>query len=109
MVYGGVGPSINTVSVELNGDMLPPTSFNFIPANITKNKTLWGGAGQVGFEYMLPNRFMIDISYNLVVSSQDSLPTINFQTTTGGVYTAFSQRVGVVEQGVNITINKYFM
>lgn len=109
LVYGGLGPSINTVSEVLNGDVLPPTSFNFLPVNITTNKTLWGGAGQIGFEYLLPNRFMVDISYNLVVTGKTTMPTILFRTGASSAYTSFSQQVQVVEQGVSISINKYFM
>ena len=109
LVYGGIGPSIINVSAELNGDVLQAGSITLQPVNITNNKTIWGGAGQVGFEYMLPNRFMIDISYNLLASGNTSIPAIYFETGIAGAYTSFSQQVQVIEQGVNISINKYFM
>jgi outer membrane protein W len=109
LVYGGVGPSITDVSEQLNGDMLLPTSVVFQPTNITNNKVIWGGAGQVGFEYMLPHRFMVDLSYNLVASGNTKIPNLYFLTGTSNLYTSFAQKVQVVEQGINITVNKYFM
>ena len=109
LVYGGIGPSIIRVDEILNGDLLPATSSTFQPANLSSTKTILGGAGQIGFEYMLPNRFMVDISYNLLASGNTSIPAILFQTGTPGAYTSFHQSVQVVEQGINISINKYFM
>ena len=108
LMYAGAGPSWATVQVNLNGDVLPPSSLNFIPENISQSKTIIGGAGQVGFEYMLPNRFMVDISYSFLATPTTSIPAINFDTTTNIGFTKFSQSVNVVEQGINITINKYF-
>lgn len=108
LVYAGVGPSLATVRVNLNGDVLPPNSLTFIPENMSSSKSILGGAGQVGFEYMLPNRFMIDISYGFLVTPTTAIPNINFATTTNVGFTRFSQSVGVVEQGINITLNKYF-
>ncbi len=109
LVYGGAGPSLTRVSEQLNGDLLPPTSFVLQPVNISQSKLFLGGAGQVGFEYMLPNRFMIDFSYNLVVSGNSKMPNLYFQSGTANNYTLFSQQIQVVEQGINITINKFFM
>lgn len=109
IVYGGMGPSVNTVTEELNGAVLLNTSLNFQPVNISKNHTFWGGAGQVGFEYLLPNRFMVDISYNLVVSSNQTIPSLIFPTGNPSMYTSISQSMHLVEQGINISVNKYFM
>lgn len=108
LMYAGAGPSWATVRVNLNGDLLPPSSLNFIPENTSQSKTMIGGAGQVGFEYMLPNRFMVDISYGFLATPTTGIPALNFATTTHIGYTRFSQNVNVVEQGVNITLNKYF-
>ena len=108
LVHGGVGPGWATVQDNLNGDVLPPSSLTFIPGNMSKSKTILGGAGQVGVEYMLPNRFTIDISYGFLATPTKALPDINFSTTTNVGYTRFSQNVNVVEQGINITLNKYF-
>jgi len=109
LVYGGLGPSITDVTEVLDGELLPASSTVFRPVNLSATKTIWGGAGQVGFEYMLPNRFMVDISYNFVVSGNVNMPPMYFQSAAAGAYTTFVQRVQVVEQGVNISINKYFM
>ncbi|AHE67558.1 outer membrane protein [Legionella oakridgensis] len=108
LVYGGIGPAMVDVAAELNAEILAPTSTTFQPVNTTHSKYLWGGAAQVGFEYMLPNRFMVDVSYNFLASSKQTLPTIRLQSGTAGLYTAFSQQVHVTEQGINVTINKYF-
>ncbi|MCH9762747.1 MAG: hypothetical protein K0U24_00705 [Gammaproteobacteria bacterium] len=107
LVYLGLGPSVTGVQNELRGNRLSSTSTLFEYTEITKNKTLWGGAGQVGFGYMLPNRFMLDFSYNLVVTPRSSMPTTYF-TSEKGMYSTFSQRVQLLEQGLNITVNKYF-
>lgn len=108
LMYAGAGPSWATVRTNLNGDVLPPSSLIFIPENLSQSKTMIGGAGQVGFQYMLPNRFSVDISYGFLATPQTNIPSINFLTTTNIGFTRFSQSVSVVEQGVNITLNKYF-
>jgi outer membrane protein W len=108
LIYGGAGPSWATVRIDLNGDVLPPSSLTFTPVNTSKSQTILGGAAQIGFEYMLPNRFAVDISYSFLATPTTGLPAINFSTSTGAGYTRITQSVSVVEQGVNITINKYF-
>lgn len=107
LVYSGAGLSWADAKVELNGSILPATSTVFTRVNPTQSKTILGGAGQVGFEYMLPNRFMVDISYNLLATARTSVPNIRFNSTNGG-YSSFSQSLSVLEQGINITVNKYF-
>ncbi len=107
LVYSGAGLSWADVKVELNGSILPATSTVFTQVNPTQSKTILGGAGQVGFEYMLPNRFMVDISYNFLATARTKVPNIRFNATNGG-YSSFSQSLSVVEQGINITVNKYF-
>ena len=107
LVYSGAGLSWADVKVELNGSILPATSTVFTQVNPTQSKTILGGAGQVGFEYMLPNRFMVDISYNFLETARTSVPNIRFNATNGG-YSSFSQGLSVVEQGINITVNNYF-
>ncbi len=108
LVYLGVGPSITEAETELRGNLLPNTSISFQYSEQTKSKVLWGVAGQVGFEYMLPHRFMLDLSYNLVVSPKTTMPTTYFSTNTTSFYSAFTQRVRVLDQGLNVTVNKYF-
>ncbi|MDP3705956.1 MAG: outer membrane beta-barrel protein [Legionellaceae bacterium] len=108
LMHAGMGPAWATVQVNLNGDVLPPSSLVFIPENMSQSKTIIGGAGQVGFEYMLPNRFMVDISYAFLATPTTDVPAVNFATTTTIGFTRFSQNVNVVEQGINITLNKYF-
>lgn len=108
LMYAGVGPGWATVEVNLNGDLLPPNSLSFLPENISQTKTIVGGAAQVGFEYSLPNRFMIDISYSFLATPKTCIPPLNFTTTTNIGFTSFKQSVSVVEQGINITLNKYF-
>lgn len=108
LTYVGAGPAWATVRADLNGDVLPPSSLTFVPVNTSQSATILGGAGQVGFEYMLPNRFTVDISYSFLVTPRRDLPAINFNTTTGVGYTKIIQSVSVVEQGINITLNKYF-
>ena len=107
LVHAGVGPGWANVDLQLNGSLLTATSLNATPINTTKSKTMIGGAGQVGFEYMLPHHFMVDISYNFLATPETMLPNIIFQSSNGN-YAKFSQRVNVVEQGINITVNKYF-
>jgi len=60
LVYLGIGPSITEAQNELRGNLLANTATTFQYTEKTRSKTLWGVAGQVGFEYMLPNRFMLD-------------------------------------------------
>lgn len=108
LTYIGAGPAWATVRADLNGDILPPNSLTFVPVNTSQSATILGGAGQVGFEYMLPNRFTVDISYSFLVTPRTNLPSINLNTTTGVGYTKIIQSVSVVEQGINITLNKYF-
>lgn len=74
---------------------------------MSQSKTIIGGAGQVGFEYMLPYRFMVDISYNFLATPKTSIPNIVFQAGSNN-YSKFGQDLSVVEQGINITVNKYF-
>ncbi len=108
LAHAGVGPAWATVQMNLNGDELPPSSLTFIPLNKKTSKTMIGGAGQVGIEYMLRNRFTIDISYGFLATPSKDLPNINFTTQTNIGFTRFNQSVSVVEQGINITLNKYF-
>ena len=106
--YLGIGPSITELQNQLRGNLLPSTSTAFQYVEKTRSKTIWGVAGQVGFGYMLPGRFMLDFSYNLVVSPKTSMPTTYFATNTASFYSTSSQRVQLLEQGLNITVNKYF-
>lgn len=108
LVYLGVGPSVTEVKNQLRGGLLESTSTTFQYTDRTRSKALWGVAGQVGFEYMLPHRFMLDLSYNLVVSPKGTMPKSYLYTGSSNVYTAFSQRVQLLEQGLNVTVNKYF-
>jgi hypothetical protein len=108
LVYLGAGPSITDMQTELRGNLLGSTSTTFQYSEVTKNKVLWGVAGQVGFGLMLPNRVMLDFSYNLVVTPQANMSKTYFATDTASFYSAFSQRVQLFEQGLNITVNKYF-
>lgn len=107
LVYAGAGPSWANVKVSINGSILPATSTVFQQVNTGQSKTIIGGAGQVGFEYMLPQKFMLDISYNFLASSRTSVPDIRFNSTNGN-YSSFNQSLSLVEQGINITVNKYF-
>lgn len=108
LVYAGAGPTWSTVRVDLNGQVLPVSAVNFLPVNISQSKTMIGGGGQVGFEYMLPHCFTVDISYNFSATPNQTIPDLNFQALSNNNYTTFSQRISVVEQGINITVNKYF-
>lgn len=108
LVYLGVGPSVTGLDNELRGDLLESTASTFQFSQQTKNKNLWGGAGQVGFEYLLPHRFAVDFSYNLVVTPMGNMPTMFFNAGASGFYTSFAQRIQLLEQGLNVTVNKYF-
>lgn len=106
--YLGVGPSITGLQNQLRGNLLSSTSTVFQYTEKTSNKIAWGVAGQVGFGYMLPGRFMLDFSYNLVVTPKSTMPTTFFAANTASFCSTFSQRVQLLEQGLNITVNKYF-
>ena len=108
LVYGGAGAALFNVSAQLNGDVLPSGSFNFFPVNTQKSKSLWGGAGHVGFEYILPHRFTVDFSYNFAISPTQALPALLFPSGNSNYFSKFMQSLQAVEQGVNVTINKYF-
>ena len=108
LLYAGAGPSWVNVREYLNGDVLPASSFIFTPVNQSKSEYITGGVGEVGFQYMLPHRFAVDISYNFVATPSGSLPPIQFATTNSANYTVFNQSVSIVEQGFNITLNKYW-
>ncbi len=105
-LYAGGGPGWADVEVELNGSLLPAGSLVFTPVNVTKKKTILGGAGQFGFGYMFPKRFMVDLSYNFLATPTTNVPALIFPATAGR-YSSFNQRVSVVEQGFNVTLNKY--
>lgn len=107
LLYAGAGPGWGNVRVDLNGSLLPASSVVFTPVNVSQSKTIIGGAGQVGFEYMLSKRFMVDISYNFLATPRTAVPALKFNST-GGRYSSFSQSLSVLEQGINITLNKYF-
>ena len=108
LLYAGVGPGAATAEFRLNGDVLPATSTSYIPVNRRTETTLWGGAGQIGVQYLLPNRFTVDLSYNFTATASASLNSILFPSYTNAAYSAFNQRVQITEQGFNITLNKYF-
>ena len=107
LMYAGVGPGWGNVKLDLNGDVLPASSLVFTQVNISQSKTMIGGSGQLGFEYMLPKGFMVDFSYNFLATPTTSIPTIFFNATNNN-YASFKQSVSVVEQGLNISLNKYF-
>ena len=108
LMYAGAGPGFANVQVELNGSYLPATSLVFTPINTKSSTTIVGGAAQVGFEYMLPKRFIVDISYNFIATPTASVPKIVFPAANGR-YSSFAQNVNIVEQGINITLSKYFL
>ncbi|MCX7115856.1 MAG: outer membrane beta-barrel protein [Gammaproteobacteria bacterium] len=107
LLYAGAGPGWANARVDLNGSLLPATSVVFTPVNVSHSKTMIGGAAQVGFEYMLPMRFTVDISYNFLAVPSTLVSPITFNST-GGNYASFSQSLNVVEQGINVSLNKYF-
>jgi outer membrane protein W len=107
LVYAGAGPGWANARLDLNGSVLPAGNLIFSPVNMSQSKTIIGGAGQVGFEYMLPYRFMVDISYNFLATPKTSIPNIVVQAGSNN-YSKFGQDLSVVEQGINITVNKYF-
>ncbi len=108
MVYLGFGPAVTGVKNELRGNLLESTAFNFQYTEKSSRKTLWGGAGQLGFEYLLPHRFAIDVSYNLIVSPTTDISPIYFRTNSSSYYSKFLGQIQLLEQGLNVTINKYF-
>lgn len=108
LIYGGLGASLFRVSAQLNGDVLPAGSFNFFSVNEQNNKNLWGGAGHVGMAYSFPHGFTIDISYDYAISQAQNLPSLNFPSGNSNYYSNFIQNLQAGEQGINITINKYF-
>jgi len=108
MSYLGLGPAVTGIKNELRGNLLESTALTFQYIEKTSSKTLWGVAGQVGFNYLFSDRLSLDLSYNLVVSPTSSTSTIYFNTNASGYYSMFSQRIQLLEQGLNITINKYF-
>lgn len=108
LVYSGIGPVLFNASAQLNGDVLPAGSFNFSPVNRQSSKQLWGGGGHVGVEYMLPRRFTVDISYSFAISQTQNVPTLFFPSVNPNYYSGFIQNLQAVEQGINLTINKYF-
>lgn len=108
LLYAGAGPAGVTTNVELNGTMLPATSTTVQAANINKQDTVLGGAAQIGAQYLLPNRFSVGLSYNFTATGTKGLSTLKFFSSTSDGYSAFNQRVQVVEQGLNLTLNKYF-
>ena len=108
MTYLGVGPAVTGVQHELRADVLAATSTTFQYVEKTRKTSLWGVAGQIGFEYMLPKQFSVDFSYNLIASPRRSSPNLILSANTLGFYTIFGQRIELLEQGLNITVNKYF-
>ena len=108
LLYAGAGPGAANTRVKLNGQLITVGAPYALTSTIEKTKTLWGGAGQVGAQYLLPNRLSIDLSYNFLATQLGSLPTIYFLSVPSSQYSSVSQRVHVVEQGFNITLNKYF-
>ncbi len=58
LVHTGIGPSLASVRLDLNGDLLPPNSINFIAENTNTSKTIPGGTGQIGFKYMFAHQFI---------------------------------------------------
>ncbi|MDF1684914.1 MAG: outer membrane beta-barrel protein [Legionellaceae bacterium] len=108
MVYLGFGPAVTGVKNELRGNLLESTALNFQYTEKSSRKTLWGGAGQLGFEYLLPHRFAIDISYNLIVSPTTDISPIYFRTNSTNYYSKFLGQIQLLEQGLNLTVNKYF-
>lgn len=79
LVYAGAGPTWSTVRVDLNGQVLPVNNVNFVPVNLSQSKTIIGGGGQIGFEYMLPHCFTVDISYSFSATPNQTIPELNFQ------------------------------
>lgn len=108
MVYLGFGPAVTGIKHELRGNLLESTALNFQYTEKSSQKTLWGGAGQLGFEYVLPHQFAIDLSYNLIVSPTTDISPIYFRTNSINYYSKFSGQMQLLEQGFNFTINKYF-
>lgn len=108
LIYGGVGPGGATASFKLNGDNFPATSSTSIPVNLQTQTTLWGGAAQVGVQYLLPNRFAIDLSYNFTATANSALNNILFPSYPDSAYSSFNQHLEIIEQGFNITFTKYF-
>ena len=108
LLYGGVGPGMGNAQLKLNGATLPIGISNALQTKLSSTTNAWGGAGQIGAQYLLPNRFSIDLSYNFLATNLTSLPTINFISAPSYQYSSFAQRIHVTEQGFNITLNKYF-
>lgn len=108
LLYSGVGPGIGNTTLTLNGATLPIGATNAQQSKLLSSTVAWGGAGQVGIQYLMPNRFSVDLSYNFLATSPTGLPNINFISNPSTQFSTFSQQINVVEQGFNITLNKYF-
>ncbi len=108
LVYIGAGASLMTLGTTMRGDQLLSTSTTFTHTDIKTSKTLWGGAAQAGFEYMLPDRFSVQMFYSFAISATSNLPSVRFQSGSAGYYSEFKQKVQLIDQSIAITINKYF-
>lgn len=108
MVYAGAGPVLFNASAQLNGDVLPAGSFSFFSVNEQNTKSLLGAGGHVGIEYMLPHRFMLNLSYDFAMSQSLNVPKLFFSSGDANYYSGFTQNLQAVEQGINLTVNKYF-
>ncbi len=108
LLYAGVGPGGATAEFKLNGDVLAATSTYSMPVNMKTQTILWGGAAQVGVQYLLPNRFTVDLSYNFTATANTSLNTIIFPSYTNADHSSFDQKLQIIEQGFNITLTKFF-
>lgn len=108
MVFLSLGPSFiqldTTVHTEFTaaGD-INPTQYT----NLHAKKITTGGAAQVGFEYMLPHRFAVQMFYSFSVSPVENEPATSYNAGAAG-NVQYLQRVQVIDQSIGIVVNKYF-
>ncbi len=112
MPFVGAGASLFTVKHTVENSRVDFVG-NVTKVSGSKSKTLWGGAFQAGFSYLLPHNWLTTIAYSFAMSSKSNV-TVNtqlvdpFATSTITLNSTHTANTRVTDQGVSITLNKLF-
>ncbi|WP_298623349.1 hypothetical protein [uncultured Legionella sp.] len=115
-VYLGIGPAVLAVSNTMYVSSIhsaPNTNSDTLYSNSAKtNKTLWGGAAQVGYNYYINPSYFINFSYTYTQTAKHQFDNstntalFNGAMSAGPNLLSMNRRVSIAQQDVAITINK---
>lgn len=115
--YIGIGPALLTASNHIYvSSVHTPNAVgdNLISTSVNSNKTMWGGAGQIGYNYYINPCVFFNINYTYLQTASTSFnntvnaDVLNGASVNGPVTLTLNRDIKVITQEVMLSINRVF-